>query len=501
MGMVPKKFTALPSLLSLVALVAFTARAHAADSPAAPPNILLVLSDDHSAPHLGCYGDKDIRTPNLDRLAAEGMRFDRAYVTCPQCVPSRSSILTGRHPIDIGMTRFSAALPRDVITFPELLRKQKGYYTGLCGRSYHLSGNLLNNPAIKPYLRPEDFPNFDERYDYVKAAQGQARKLRSDTLKQFNEFLDQVPAGKPFFLQLCWSDPHRPHTDDDLPYKHDPAAIAIPPFYPDAAAPRKDLAAYYDEIGRMDGNTGTVLKTLADRKLDGNTIVIFMGDNGASQLRGKGTLNEFGVHVPLIVRYPGVVKPGSVCSSLVSGDDLAPTLLAAAGVEAPANLTGVSMLSLWKDPASAPTRKQVISERGPHAAALPRASSGFDLGRTIITDRHKLIYNAMWQLPYQPVDFNLNPIKKLQEEGKLSPELTKLYLSEQRPMFELYDLKEDPYEMKNLAGTPEVKDLELELKGRLAAWMIQHRDFIPLPLTGNKQRTDAQKISGEGADE
>jgi arylsulfatase A-like enzyme len=371
----------------------------------------------------------------------------------------------------------------------------------LCGRSYHLSGNLLNRPEVKPYLKPEDFPNFEERYDYVQVAKGQARKLRTETLAQFNEFLDKVPAGKPFFLQLCWSDPHRPHTDDDLPYKHDPAAIAIPPFYPDAAAPRKDLAAYYDEIGRMDGNTGTVLETLAKRKLDGKTIVIFMGDNGASQLRGKGTLNEFGVHVPLIVRYPGVVKPGSVCNSLVSGDDLAPTLLSVAGVEAPGNLTGISFLPILKDASAKPARTQVIAERGPHASGLPRGSNAFDLGRAIVTDRYKLIYNAMWQLPYQPVDFNLEPIKKLHEEGKLSPELTKLYLSEHRPMFELYDLKDDPYEMKNLAGTPAAKQIELELKGRLAAWMIQHRDFIPLPVTGNKQRTEAQKISGEGAEE
>src|SRR4051812_30613754 len=410
------QFPGVPMRLRCFVVVLVLLAAVAVCADAATPNILLILSDDHSAPHLGCYGDKDIRTPNLDRLATEGMRFDRAYVTCPQCVPSRASILTGRHPIDIGMTRFSAALPRDVVTFPELLRKQRGYYTGLCGRSYHLNGTLLNNPAIKPNLKPEDFPNFDERYDYVKVAPGQDRRHRTETLRQFNEFLDKVPAGKPFFLQLCWSDPHRPHTDDDLPYKHAPAAISIPPFYPDAAAPRHDLAAYYDELGRMDGNTGTVLQSLAERKLAENTIVIFMGDNGASQLRGKGTLNEFGVHVPLIVRYPGVVKPGSATSALVSGDDLAPTLLAAVGVEAPANLTGVSFLPLLKDSAAPAARAVVFAERGPHASGLPRGSASFDLGRAIVTDRYKLIYNALWQVPYQPVDFSLDPIKKLFEE-------------------------------------------------------------------------------------
>src|ERR687885_116542 len=106
----------------------------------ARPNILVVLSDDHSVPHVGCYGNKDIRTPNLDRFAAEGMRFDRAYVTCPQCVPSRASLMTGRSPVAIQMTRFSAPLPAEVVTYPELLRAQ-GYYTGICGRGYHLDGS------------------------------------------------------------------------------------------------------------------------------------------------------------------------------------------------------------------------------------------------------------------------------------------------------------------------------------------------------------------------
>src|SRR5687767_536985 len=120
------------------------------------PNILLIVSDDHSAAHVGCYGNPDVKTPNLDRLAAEGVRFDRAYVAAPQCVPSRAAILTGRHPIDIGMTRFSAALPRDVIMFPETLRSERKYFAGLCGRGYHLDGRGHDDPRIAPHL--------DEKY-------------------------------------------------------------------------------------------------------------------------------------------------------------------------------------------------------------------------------------------------------------------------------------------------------------------------------------------------
>jgi arylsulfatase A-like enzyme len=456
----------------------------------------LILSDDHSAPHVGCYGNKDIHTPNLDKLAADGLRFDRAYVTCPQCVPSRASILTGRHPIDIGMTRFSAALPNDVVTFPEILKKEKGYYAGLCGRSYHMKGQLIDNPAVRPYLSDEDTPKLAERLDYVKVAPDEGViARRRETIRQFQEFLGQVPDGKPFFLQLCWHDPHRPLTSEELPHKHDPASLTLPPFYPDSPPIREDLAAYYDEVGRMDGDTGEVLRILEEKKLADRTIVIFMGDNGASQFRGKGTLNELGVRVPLIVRWPGTVKPGTSTAALVSGDDLAPTLLEAAGIAPPQNLTGVSFLPLLRGETQPKPREQIVSERGPHATALPRNSASFDLGRAIITERYKLIFNVTWQLPYQPVDFNLNNVRALADAGKLAPNLTEMYFADHRPMFELYDLQADPFEMKNLVGSRDTAKIERELKGRLTAWMIHHRDFVPLPMS--RQDRGAKKADAE----
>src|SRR6185295_15711565 len=130
----------LPSRLATVCSLALIGAAFVSASLAAEkPNILLVLSDDHSVPHLGCYGNKDIKTPNLDRFASQGMRFDRHYVACPQCVPSRAAIMTGRSPVGINMTRFSAPLPREVKTYPEALRAA-GWFTGVCGRTFHLDG-------------------------------------------------------------------------------------------------------------------------------------------------------------------------------------------------------------------------------------------------------------------------------------------------------------------------------------------------------------------------
>ncbi|MBM4050887.1 MAG: sulfatase, partial [Planctomycetes bacterium] len=405
-------------------LVVSRAVAQTNDGTAARPNILLVLSDDHSAPHVGCYGNPDIKTPNLDRLAAQGIRFDRAYVTCPQCVPSRASIMTGRSPVAIAMTRFSAPLPADVATYPELLRKQ-GYFTGVAGRSYHLDGSGRQPAETEKVFQDHGLRTFPQRLDYVK----QTGK-RTEMLDQFAEFLDLTPKGKPFFLQLCFSDPHRPLDKDAIPEPHDPKKLKLPAHYPDTQLVREDFARYYDEISRFDGDMGRVLAILDERGLAQNTLVAFMGDNGASQLRGKGTLYEFGVHVPLIVRWPGKVKPGSATSDLISGEDLAPTFLEAAGVPAPKDMTGRSFLKrLRGEPFEG--RKYVFAERGPHGSGLPTNSAAFDLGRCVLTKTHKLIFNALWQIPYWPVDFAGDAFwKELQEmnqQGKLSPELSRIY--------------------------------------------------------------------------
>src|SRR5687768_16090319 len=151
------------------------------------PNILVVLTDDHAAAHVGCYGNPDVRTPNLDRFAAQGMRFQRMYVTCPQCVPSRASLMTGRSPVAIQMTRFSAPLPADVKVFPELLRAA-GYFAGVAGRNYHLDGSRLPRESEAVFDK-QKLRTFPSRLDYVKTGG------RAEMLDQFREFLDRVPKG------------------------------------------------------------------------------------------------------------------------------------------------------------------------------------------------------------------------------------------------------------------------------------------------------------------
>ncbi|MFH1716851.1 MAG: sulfatase [Planctomycetota bacterium] len=440
------------------------------------PNILLILSDDHSTPHLGCSGDPNLRTPNLDKLAEGGMRFERAYTTAPQCVPSRASLMTGRSAVDIRMTRFSAPLPRDVVTYPELLRKA-GYYTGLCGRTFHLNGSGGLPEASKKVFDEHNLRTFAERVDWIGPGDF------DNNPEHLRTFLRQVPSGKSFFLQVCYSDPHRAFTAKA--FEPDPDSLKLPPNLPDVPSVRKDLAGYYGEIQRLDGEIGKLLAVLDEHGMKNNTIVAFMGDNGAALLRGKGTLYEWGLRVPLIVRWPGHIEAGTKCDALVSGEDLAPTFLEAAGTTAPETMTGVSFLGILLDKQTG-RREYAFAERGAHGSGLPNGTGPFDLGRCVITPRYKLIYSALWQLPYSPVDFAGGPMWKdlraRHEAGTLDPKFSRAFFAEHRPMFELYDLQEDPYEFNNLAGKPQTASVERNLKAVLQEWMILNQDYLPLPI-------------------
>ena len=464
-------------LLPLLVLLGFL-WSPAAAAPASKLNVLLILSDDHSYPHVGCYGNADIMTPNLDKFAAQGMRFDRAYVTCPQCVPSRASIFTGRSPVAIAMSRFSAPLPRDIKTYPEALRAA-GWFTGVAGRTYHMDG-APTSPESREVFAKYKLATFPDRLDFVKTA-GE----NEISLAQFKEFLDLKPADKPFFLQLCSNDPHRPLNTHGA-VKHDPAKLKLPSHYPDTQLVREDFARYYDEIAHFDIFFGEVMAELEKRGLADNTIVGFMGDNGCSQFRGKGTLFEFGIHVPLLVRWPGITKPGSSSAELISGEDIAPTFLEAAGLPVPPEMTGKSFAKMLRgEPFQG--RQFAFAERGAHGSGLPGNSAVFDLGRVVVSKTHKLIYNVLGQLPYWPVDFAgdafWKEIVKLHETGKLEPKFEQLYFASPRPMFELYDLEKDPGEFKNLADKLDAVTVERELKAALQEWMILQRDFVPLPVT------------------
>jgi N-sulfoglucosamine sulfohydrolase len=444
-----------------------------------PPNIVVILSDDHSAPFVGCYG-YPVKTPNLDRFAAQGLRFERAFTASPQCVPSRASYMTGRSPQAARVGRFINPVPRDVPILPELLRLEAGYFSGVCRRIHHLDGAGAGvNDLNREIFQRHRMVTMPDRLDYVDISGP------GNTPARVNEFLDKVPAGRPFFLWVNFNDPHHPW---DAPKVHDPATLPLPADWPDLPELRADLGRYLDEVARMDGEFQSVLEILAQRGLDKNTVVIFAGDNGAALPHGKGSLHERGLHVPFIVRWPGVVAPGTTTSALFSGEDLTPTLLEVAGLKARAPMTGVSHLPVLRGGKVAP-RQFVFGMREPHASVVfneTTNANGYDLGRSVRDDRYKLIVNYTPAMAYAPVDSAGDPgwraMRAAHTAAQLGADFEKLYFTTPRPILELYDLQADPFELKNLAGQKEHAAAERRLKVALHEKMVVDYDYLPQPV-------------------
>jgi len=468
---------------------------HAAESQR--PNILLLLSDDHSYPFVGCYDDGNVKTPTLDRLANEGMKFHRFFTAAPQCVPSRAALMTGRSPVAARMTRFTAPLPRDEITFPELLREQAGYFTGICGRGYHLDGSRRAGAAVKRVFDEHQLRTFAERVDFLNTCPD------DEVAVHVAAFLDKKPADKPFFLWANFSDPHHAWTAP-AELRPDPAALKLPAHWPDLLGMRQQLADYCAEVNRLDRTVSGVLDVLRERGLLDDTLVLFTGDNGAALPHGKGSLYDPGVNVPLIVRWPGVVKAAGESDVLVSGEDLAPTLLEAAGLPPHPRMSGVSFLPLLKGERYTP-RKYVFLERGPHGRApvsVNMSSSGYDLSRAVRSDRYKFIYNCTPWIPYAPVDSAggaaWRQIKAAKDAGKLSKRVSASYFTTPRPVYELYDLENDPSELINLSGRAELSGVERELRAALAEKMVLDFDYLPLPMLGAGKAGDSPNTFRNG---
>ncbi len=296
--------------------------------PADRPNILWISTHDIN-PHLGAYtgvfpGAEYAITPNLDRLAREGVRFDNAFAAAPVCAPSRSSIMTGCFPISIGTMhmRAMAVPPPEVRLLPEYFR-ENGYYT--------------TNNVFTDFQVPVPDSTFDD-------------------LSPTAHWRDRPTADTPFFSAFHGLITHesRIYLDDadfaattaNVPdeARHDPDAAPLPPYYPDTEVFRRSWARYNDLITEMDHWAGDILRQLDEDGLTDNTIVVFWSDHGLGMPRGKRWINEAGLHEPLIVRWPGRLEPGS-SSDLVQLMDLAPTMLTLAGLPVPAHMQGSAFIS------------------------------------------------------------------------------------------------------------------------------------------------------------
>lgn len=468
---------------ALFSLVLIVSSATSASIQAAPdrPNILFVLSDDHSYPFLGCYGRAEMKTPNLDRFAAEGMKFHRMFTSAPQCVPSRATIMTGRSPVACRITRFSSPLPRDEVTFPEILKQEAGYFVGVCGRSYHLDGSGRAPQASETVFDEHHLRTFHDRFDFVDAS-GQ-----ENVPVKMREFFDQRPKDKPFFLWVNFSDPHHPWNTGKNP--PDPATVQVPGFLPDLPGVHEDLSRYEGEIEHCDGDFQTVLDIVKERAGLDNTLVLFMGDNGMAFPSGKGCLHDPGLNVPLLAWWPGVIQPGGDSHALISGEDIAPTCLEAAGLKVPDRISGVSFLPLLQGREFTNERQFIFGERGPHGSATfdeKTTASAVDYSRCVRSARYKLIYNVTPNLRYTPVDSGgeatWQQMTTAHEEQTLASEFETLYFTSPRAVYELYDLEQDPSELHNLYGQKGLEEVTLELKTSLQKKMILDFDYLPLPI-------------------
>ncbi len=413
------------------------------NAAAESPNIVVFVADDAGWSDFGAYGNRVVRTPNLDALAASGVLFENAFLTTASCSPSRISILSGRYPHATGAEDLHTPLPAGVDLLPAHLARE-GYFTG------HMR---------KTHYGPEGERQFDW--------------FSEQTWEGLPGFLDEA-GERPFFLWVGFRDPHRPYSTDAVDPPHDPGEVSVPPFLVDDEETRADLALYYEEISRMDGEIGRMLAELDRRELREDTLVVFLSDNGMPFPRAKATAYDAGIRTPLIVCWPGVTRRGIRYGGLASVIDLAPTLLEAAGAEVPASFQGESFAAALTDQA-APGREYVFAERNWHNCD--------EHIRAVRGPRYKLIRNAYTELPLcTPADASRSPswysLTAAREAGELTPGQARLFEAP-RPVIEVYDLEADPHELVNLAGRPEVEQIARRLSRVLDEWIERTGDFPP----------------------
>ena len=467
----------------LLSLTVFSSIA-AANEPDDRPNIVLIIADDMNWDDCGAYGHPSIRTPNIDSIAKDGMKFNHAYLTVSSCSPSRSSIITGKYPHNTGAEQLHWPLPEGSETFAGRL-KQAGYYTAAAGK-WHLGDAVRNH--------------FDNIYDastagFVLPTGNAGEKPKMVAKKQpsgcenWERALDERPKGKPFFMWLAALDPHRAYEEGAIDPPHDESDVVVPPYMPDTPDVRKDLQMYYDEIGRLDNYVGKVLGTLKEQGVADNTIVLFISDNGRPFPRDKTTLYDGGIRTPWLIRWPAKIKAGSVTDSLVSAVDIAPTFLSLAGLKAdtfPGE--GISFAATLTNP-SETHRKFAFAEDHWHDYE--------DQARAVMTQQYKLIRNDYEDLAATPSAdagraLTWQSMLRLEKEGKLTAPQRACLISP-RPKWELYDLQRDPGELHNIADDPAYRSVRTRLEAALTKWTEQTDDYLPTRRTPD----EFDRLTGE----
>ncbi len=417
------------------------------------PNIVVLLADDQTWSDSGAYGNPDVPTPNIDRLASEGMLFTRAFTRTAMCSPTRQQLYTGLYPVRSGAYP-NHSIVRDGTKSMVHYFDALGYRVGLAGKSH---------------VGPADSFPFEMLGDM------KAEEVGSDPGLAAAQAFMVLDKSQPFFLIMASHDPHAPLTQGDAS-QFDRAKLTLPPYFVDTPETRDTLARYYAEITHFDGQVGTLLDALDKAKLTDDTLVIYTSEQGSQLPFGKWTLYDTGLHTAFVVRWPGHVEAGSRTDAMVQYVDVVPTLLQVAGGEPAANLDGLSFFDV------------LTGERTAHRAYVFGVHtnrgiiSGVDYPiRSVRGVRYKLILNLMPEATYQNITtvppqnavFASWQAKAASGDAHAAARV-EAYLH--RPAAELYDTWNDPLEMNNLAGKRSLRNEELVLSLELETWMRDQGD-------------------------
>jgi uncharacterized sulfatase len=423
------------------------------------PNILWLTCEDIS-PHLGCYGDPDAWTPNLDALAGRGIRFSNAFAPAPVCTPARSSIITGVYASSLGTQhlRGPAAMSKEIRCFTEYLREAGYYCTNNSKEDYNFEtpASAWDNSSDSAHWRGRQKGQpFFSVFNHVNTHQSRTRYLQNK--------LDEVNR------ELAMNE------------QHDPASLHLPPYYPDTKIVRQNMAALHTQITLMDKWVKGMLEQLEEDGLTDHTIVFFYSDHGDGLPRHKRWIHATGTRVPMILYLPekyknlSRLKPGSVNDELVNFVDLAPTILSLAGLEIPDYMQGAPLLGKNADP-----------ERQYIYAIRDRVDEVLEFSRSIRSERYHYIRNFYPHRPRMQRSFfsEITPIRqeirRMHSAGELKGS-EKWLMAPVKPAEELYDTQADPLEMNNLAGDSEYASIVAEMKAELFDWMVETRDLSLIP--------------------
>ena len=441
------------------------------------PNIIVFIADDVSWDDFGCYGNKQVHTPNIDKLSENGIRFTNAYLTASSSSPSRNSIMTGRYPHNTGAAELHTEPPLDMISFPEIMRNN-GYYSVLSGK-FHMGEYAKRG--------------FDKmNYNYAEIGDG-GEKL---WLKN----LQESPKEKPFFMWFAAIDAHRPWGVNEFSGTHNPTQIQTPFYLANGEPTKIDLAKYYDEITRFDFYIGEIVKELKAQDKFENTMIIIMADNGRPFPHSKTRVNDRGMKTPFIIHYPALIKENTgVCSALVSAIDIAPTLIKLSGSKPLKTVQGFSFDKLLTNK-NQEFRNYIFAEHNWHDFEAHERMVRSRNFMFIFNSRPLLTLEGGRDIVSSPSSIELIELKN---GNKINKEQAEIFLTP-RPVEELYNSENDSLQIVNLSLDANNQKELLKLRKVMKNWMKRTDDNIPEKITKDwyqkvqaGKNNDNYKIRGE----